>query len=651
MIIKRGPGVGSSADTSLAAGLQINLDRRGAGDKTLPFIRRDKQSNALMLVNGVEYSAPASFDNGWIDSNFELIDPMPAHTTRYRVVICLGPENLTGFAPETLIPMKVTWTGGAPVTGLSGLSISSLSVNLGSRFATFLLNDIANAWVDFAFADSGSTTADPPLNVKIFQVAHETVLNAGAIFDPDWLTEVSRFAVLRTMDWQATNLSQAVAYTDLPTESSHFWMPASDDMPGNVITSGQKVGMPATLLAKLATQSGKPVWVCIPHKFTDAAVASFATVLRDNTSVPIYYEYSNEVWNSGFHDSGGLSGQYTYANAQAVTLFGGNGIEWYGYRSAQIMDVVRGVYGSDSGAGRWTGVLSVQSASTGQFTDAFVGVDYYIANEAVNHSMPKNKLFTYGAIAPYIGGYAGHSYMAFTPTDVDAGTDTFSIAASDPNHLFIPNQPVTLTTSGTLPAGLFVSTPYFVKVTGDTTFQLSLTSGGAAVNFTTTGSGTSYVRTDHGATLSDWADVSQSYFNQQLYDMLKPSVAASTDPYFNLAQNRSDALAHKALLVAAGMNLVWYEGGNTMATALPLRDSNCGEVMGTKVTLALANFADSQQAADLHDAQIIQFLADGGIMASKYLDTRSHNRFGPWGAKRWFSDTTNPVWVALTRQR
>lgn len=47
-----------------------------------------------------------------------------------------------------------------------------------------------------------------------------------------------------------------------------------------------------------------------------------------------------------------------------------------------------------------------------------------------------------------------------------------------------------LTTSNTLPAGLSTATPYFVINSATDTFELSLTSGGAAVDITDTGTGT-----------------------------------------------------------------------------------------------------------------------------------------------------------------
>lgn len=58
-------------------------------------------------------------------------------------------------------------------------------------------------------------------------------------------------------------------------------------------------------------------------------------------------------------------------------------------------------------------------------------------------------------------------------------------------HGLLNGQKGRLTNSGgTLPAGLATDTDYFLIAVAANTFQLSLTKGGAAVNFTTDGTGT-----------------------------------------------------------------------------------------------------------------------------------------------------------------
>jgi len=78
---------------------------------------------------------------------------------------------------------------------------------------------------------------------------------------------------------------------------------------------------------------------------------------------------------------------------------------------------------------------------------------------------------------------------------------TFTITIASPAVVtstvdLLENTPVILTNSGypsALPTGLSVGTTYYVKGTGGTTFNLSLTAGGAAINTSGTQSGTHYI--------------------------------------------------------------------------------------------------------------------------------------------------------------
>lgn len=77
--------------------------------------------------------------------------------------------------------------------------------------------------------------------------------------------------------------------------------------------------------------------------------------------------------------------------------------------------------------------------------------------------------------------------FTFVAGDVNTGTDTITETA----HGMQNGDPVLLSNAGGgLPAGLAVDTTYYVVNATTDTFQLSLTSGGSAVDITTTGSGT-----------------------------------------------------------------------------------------------------------------------------------------------------------------
>lgn len=81
----------------------------------------------------------------------------------------------------------------------------------------------------------------------------------------------------------------------------------------------------------------------------------------------------------------------------------------------------------------------------------------------------------------------------FVAGDVNTGTDTITIVA----HGFTNNQQVTFTTSGTLPGGLSLSSIYYIINSSANDFQLSLTSGGSALNLTSGGTGTHHIWKTH----------------------------------------------------------------------------------------------------------------------------------------------------------
>lgn len=408
-------------------------------------------------VSGVDYSTPDI--ETYLDANMELANPLPAGASRYLYPIRLTNIGLTYALSLAGTALKCTWDGGASVSAVgNGGDSGTVTANLGSRFCTFTLgasgtapqggNSTDNAWLVFTL---GNASREPPTNIRIFPAAYESRITAGEIFDPLWLTEASRWKALRMMDWQKTNNSQAVNYADLATDSYRFFGDGS-------VSTGQKVGPSPAAIAALANQTGKPIWVCIPHQFTNAAATSLIQYLKDNVAGMVYYEWSNEVWNTGFS-------QTTYANAQGALVSGNpwsgdsatiKGLKYAGLRAAQISEICRTVYGTDSGT-RWTGVLCTQLGNTAVLTNKLIGVAYHIAND-VGAASTAAKLFSHIGVAPYTGP---------TPTTAASGegltlsgwADT-SIGLND-NYEYFNSQLFNQLKSSTPSSGLFYNIAFW----------------------------------------------------------------------------------------------------------------------------------------------------------------------------------------------
>lgn len=80
-----------------------------------------------------------------------------------------------------------------------------------------------------------------------------------------------------------------------------------------------------------------------------------------------------------------------------------------------------------------------------------------------------------------------------TLTSSGSGTGTVRLASDDTftyqNHGLVNGDAVTMITTGTMPGGLIANTVYYVVNATTNTFQISLTTNGPSIDFTSTGTG------------------------------------------------------------------------------------------------------------------------------------------------------------------
>ncbi len=116
------------------------------------------------------------------------------------------------------------------------------------------------------------------------------------------------------------------------------------------------------------------------------------------------------------------------------------------------------------------------------------------------------------------------------PFTVNTGTDVVTATG----HTYINGQRVRVSQSGgALPSPLVAATDYYVRDVATDTFKLALTSGGAAIDITTAGSGTLTV-TD--VALNNRVELTAEYILKEIPDYYgltnRPAVTPSTDPTF-----------------------------------------------------------------------------------------------------------------------
>ena len=225
-------------------------------------------------------------------------------------------------------------------------------------------------------------------DIRLYNQQDRELIEAGAIFTPEFLEKIEDFRALRFMDWMATNNSTIVDWEDRrPGDAARDTVMGADDR-----------GASVEVMVALANQTRSDPWFTLPHMASDAYIRQFATYVRDHLDPGLMarFELSNEVWNWGFSQS-------HYAQAEAARLWGpeaeGGWMQWYGMRAAQMAEIVAEVFGEETG----TRALNVFATQAG-----WQGLEHY-ALDAPDHvaaggTAPRDAPFHVYAIAPYFGG-------------------------------------------------------------------------------------------------------------------------------------------------------------------------------------------------------------------------------------------------------
>lgn len=227
---------------------------------------------------------------------------------------------------------------------------------------------------------------DPPRNLHVWMPGWDERTGPSQRFHPDFLAHVARYRALRFMDWMQTNNSGQQEFADRPLPESIRWT-----LDG---------GVPAEIVVELANRLEADPWFNMPHRASDDYVARFAALVHRYLGAHrrVYVEYSNEVWNGMFSQSG-------YAEAMGTAAYGNVGapferlLNWHGQRTAEVCDLWKAAWGAD--AGRITCVLGAQGANAWTQAQAADCPLWTAGAPCSGHGIEAV------AIAPYFGGYLG----------------------------------------------------------------------------------------------------------------------------------------------------------------------------------------------------------------------------------------------------
>lgn len=213
---------------------------------------------------------------------------------------------------------------------------------------------------------------DPVRNIRLILPGHEKTYEKEP-FHPDFLKRWQGFTVFRFMDWQRTNDSKLVAWSDRTTPESH-----SQALGG---------GVALEFMIDLCNRLKVDPWFCMPHLASDDFVSQFAALVKKKLDKErkVYVEYSNECWNGQF-------AQARYCSEQGKKLgLSKNAYEgqlrFYSQRSVEVFRLWEKEFGDNK---RLVRVLATQSANAWTGSTALDWKDAYKEADAI-------------AIAPYFG--------------------------------------------------------------------------------------------------------------------------------------------------------------------------------------------------------------------------------------------------------
>lgn len=173
----------------------------------------------------------------------------------------------------------VTWEGsGTLAFGFDATNVQTV----GSNRMTFNVNSATKNGI-LMRAMNG-----PVKNIHVWMPGYE---DAPSPFHPLFIEKLQPFGVIRFMDWQQTNGSPVVSWSDRTTLDT--------------FSQDRSSGAALEYMIALCNELGADAWFCMPHQADDEYVTKFAEMVRDNlnSDLKVYVEWSNEVWNVGFSQS------------------------------------------------------------------------------------------------------------------------------------------------------------------------------------------------------------------------------------------------------------------------------------------------------------------------------------------------------------
>ena len=494
-----------------------------------------------------------------------------------------------------------------------------------------------NMWVSF----SGMLRSDPPRNIRLCELRHEALLDAGEVFNPDWLAKVREGSgIVRFMDWQNTNSNlSALRFSDIPT-------PEYCSYGGDTRTPHIKGGMPLALMSALAKQVQSHPWVCIPTVLGTRKLSAIKTI---SNAAPAVVSSPGHKWEDG----------------DQVIAYGTN---W-----REIERNTFRVSNSDQKGGTFV-LADLDSSSFGPYTSTWASLTSPLDLESIARELARlaahfrdnlaSPLLTYFELGNELWNWIFNAphWLAAQARGRFPGDDnnrmagylaahcmkvvrhTYGLDARQRWRGVLATQTVNPDVTNRMLAGIkqYLSEHAPTLTVSDLFDDLAVTGywGGA-------------FKKDSKAEIFGWMDLSEkrwkdgleptkySYFNRIVNEDCSDGRHTGT-PY-SLRKITSYWAAQKKLADANGLGFIQYEGGN----------HNDPRFFDTLTSNERERFIEfyrrcnhtSEDAAN-YAAMFNSFVAMGGKYPSKFVEAGAVSRYGAWGGLRHLADS-NPVWDAV----
>jgi hypothetical protein len=597
-----------------------------------------------VIKNGVSYwsdKPPGFSDSAWgtfLDKDGELVNPLPANTTRMeRIFYSSTQDGLPEGFNRIGEPWVLKWDG----TASSVTIVPALSQDrVGNRIEwVWGINEGEQRLVF-----SGIDLNDPPRNVRLCEARHETFLNAGELFNPDWLAKVHEGSgIIRFMDWQRTNGNRStLRFSNIPDENYFSYG-------GDAETPLIRGGLPVTIMSALANKVQSHPWVCIPHVFGTKKLTPISTVTNAN---PAAVTSPGHNWENGekvlIYNVSGMThlnqNIYTVANSDPTA------------GTLQLAGVDSSGFGTYTGSGFLTSPYNLDDIATevsllaAHFRD-HVGPDlvtyFEFSNETWNTLYDQyhwcfaqgKQLFGRVGFGNQMSGYiAAHCMKVIR--------DTYGITNRHKWKGVIATQTGVTDVTKRYIAGINrYITDHAPSLSMTDLFDDLAVTGYFGGNFTNT----------HKSIVFGWMDRSErrwlagleptkySFFNRVVNEDIADG--RHTDLDFSVAKLPQYWQAQKTIADALGLGLIQYEGGN----------GNNAEFSPALVMEQRARFMEfykqcnhTPEDAANYTAMFKGFTELGGKYPSKFVEARPVVYFGAWGGLRYLGDK-NPVWDAVVK--